>query len=111
MTRPIMQKHNHFRSRKLLDAARGQSCQNCGANDGTVVAAHSNQSQHGKGKSIKADDCFVAWLCFRCHSWLDQGTGGDPTGMYEQWHKDEMWQRAHTRTLKAMFDQQILRIA
>ena len=109
MTRPIMQKHNHFRSRKLLDAAKGQSCQNCGANDGTVVAAHSNRGFHGKGKSIKADDCFIAWLCHRCHAWCDQGTGLDPSGVYD--NPAEMWEFAHARTLKAMFDQQILKVA
>ena len=29
-----------IRSKKLLDAARDQSCVNCGVRDGTVVAAH-----------------------------------------------------------------------
>lgn len=46
----------------------------CGSQDGTVVAAHSNLLEHGKGKGIKAHDGMAAWLCYRCHSQLDQGT-------------------------------------
>lgn len=78
-----------FRSRKLLDLAEGQPCMNCGAEDGTVVAAHSNLSRHGKGKSIKAHDCFVAFLCHRCHSWLDQGCGPDPTMVWSDMREDK----------------------
>lgn len=62
-----------FRSKKLLDAARGQACVMCGAMDGTIVSAHSNLMEHGKGKGLKAHDFAVAWLCHRCHSALDQG--------------------------------------
>ena len=45
----------------------------CGSNDDTVVSAHSNLLEHGKGKGIKADDSMVAWLCYRCHTEYDQG--------------------------------------
>lgn len=62
-----------FRSRKLLDLAEGQACVMCGSEDGTVVAAHSNLLEHGKGKGIKAHDGMHAWLCHRCHSQYDQG--------------------------------------
>lgn len=66
-------KTNHYRNRALLDLADGAECAICGAQDGTVVAAHSNQSRHGKGAGIKAEDCFTAALCYSCHSRLDQG--------------------------------------
>lgn len=62
-----------YRNRKLLDLAKGQRCVMCGADDGTVVSAHSNLGEHGKGFAIKADDCMVAWLCYRCHTEYDQG--------------------------------------
>lgn len=62
-----------FRSKKLLDLARGQACVMCGCDDGTIVSAHSNLLEHGKGKSIKAHDGMIAWLCMRCHTELDQG--------------------------------------
>lgn len=61
------------RDRKLLDLAEGMPCVMCGNEDGTTVAAHSNLLEHGKGRGIKADDCMSAWLCYRCHTRLDQG--------------------------------------
>jgi hypothetical protein len=57
-----MQKFRYVRSKKLLEACREIPCQLCGAQDGTVVAAHSNQAKHGKGRGIKASDEFVAAL-------------------------------------------------
>jgi len=65
--------HTQFRNRKWLDMARGQSCVVCESMDDSVVAAHSNLLEHGKGKGIKADDSMVAWLCYRCHTEYDQG--------------------------------------
>lgn len=61
------------RSRRLLDMARDQACVACGAEDGTVVCAHSNLQEHGKGTGHKAHDCMSAWLCHRCHTEYDQG--------------------------------------
>jgi hypothetical protein len=46
----------------------------CGNQDGTIVSAHSNLLEHGKGKGIKAHDGMISWLCMRCHMELDQGT-------------------------------------
>lgn len=63
------------RSRRLLNMAKDQSCVACGAKDGTVVAAHSNLQEHGKGVGHKAHDCMSAWLCYSCHSEYDQGKG------------------------------------
>lgn len=64
----------YVRSRPLLAACRKLSCQHCGTDDGTVVAAHSNwQDLGGKGRSIKADDRYVAALCHDCHAELDRG--------------------------------------
>lgn len=96
-----------FRSKKLLDAARGQQCMIqlpgiCRNNPETVVAAHSNLYRHGKGRGIKAHDCFVAWACYDCHSELDQGHKFN----YEQ--KQEYWQQGFEKTLLQMFLQGIL---
>jgi hypothetical protein len=79
----VILKTEAIRDRKLLDLARGQACVNCGTDDGTVVAAHGNGAKFGKGVAQKASDIFHAHLCFRCHGWLDQGQGTDPTGRYE----------------------------
>lgn len=102
--------NTYFRNVGLTQLARGQRCQNCGAQDGTVVSAHANWSDFGKGKSIKAHDCFIAWLCLRCHTWLDQGTGFDPTGTYGDARADKraMWMRAAFLTLLELWQQGLI---
>jgi len=77
----------------------------CGAQDGTVVAAHSNLQEHGKGMGHKAHDGMAAWLCYRCHSQLDQG---------KDMSKDEKnlyMLRAICRTYVQMWDQQLIEVA
>ena len=67
--------HSNIRSKKLLAAAKGQSCVNCGVNDDTVVAAHySGMREHafGTGKGIKGHDLCIADLCAKCHARFDQ---------------------------------------
>ena len=73
----FLPKNEAYRSRKLLDLAKGQACVMCGLQDGTVVAAHSNLLEHGKGRGMKADDSMVAWLCYPCHTEYDQGSKMD----------------------------------
>lgn len=93
-----MPKREYVRSEALLALIRTQilPCQHCGARDGTIVAAHSNWSVHGKGKGIKADDNRIAALCFACHSQLDQGSA---------WSEDQrkaMWWPAHCSTVSSL---------
>ena len=95
----------------LTKAVRDYPCQHCDADDGTVCAAHSNWPEHGKGGARKADDVFIAAMCFRCHSWLDQGKGRDPTGVWDDTEKKEVWRRAHDKTLLRLFIDGRLRIA
>lgn len=105
---------SNFRAPALLRMARDQSCTNCGADDGTIVAAHSNWSEHGKGMSIKAHDCFIAHLCARCHSWLDQGgIGMDPTGSFAPTYADkrEMFRRAMDKTTLRLWEQRKVKTA
>lgn len=89
-------KFEYIRNNKLLLACRHLACQHCGIQDGTIVAAHSNQSKHGKGKGIKASDQFIAALCHACHMLLDQGAH-----LTEQQRVD-MWDAAHKRTVKEL---------
>jgi hypothetical protein len=99
----MIPKNPRWECKKLTDMARHYHCMNCGADDGTIVAAHSNSGRHGKGMAHKAHDVFVAFLCDRCHRWLDQGTGRDPTNTYDAAEKVEMWRHAHDATLLALF--------
>ena len=93
-----------YRNKKLLEVVREAPCMNCGAQDGTVVAAHSNQLRDGKGRSIKAHDYRIAALCYRCHSDLDQGA---------RMSKEErlnLWEEAHRKTIGWLFEQDKIHI-
>lgn len=87
-----------YRNKKLLEVVRQSPCQHCGSQDGSVVAAHSNQLRDGKGRGIKAPDYRIAALCFRCHSELDQGSR-----MSKQ-ERIEMWDEAHRKTVGWLFE-------
>jgi hypothetical protein len=64
--------NNYYRNKKLKDSAKHEACVSCGADDGTIVWAHSNSSAHGKGMGIKAHDLFGCYLCAKCHENFDQ---------------------------------------
>jgi hypothetical protein len=70
---PAVPKYKPYRNKKILEFAKGKPCQNCGKQDGTVVAAHSNLMSDGKGTGKKSDDCFTAYLCAECHGLYDRG--------------------------------------
>lgn len=87
----------NYRNTKLTEAVRELPCQQCGIQDGTVVAAHSNQLRDGKGKGIKAHDFRIAALCYRCHADLDQGS------KMSKEERREVWEEAHRRTIGELF--------
>lgn len=60
-----------FRCKKIREMAKGEACTHCGANDGTIVAAHQNGLQAGRGMGMKAHDFYVAYLCSDCHDQYD----------------------------------------
>ena len=87
-----------YRDRKLLDVIRQSPCQACGREDGTVVAAHSNQLRDGKGRGIKAHDYRVAAMCYSCHMEIDQGKS------LSKAERIEAWEEAHRRTVGWLFE-------
>lgn len=93
-----------YRNKKLLEAVRQMPCQHCGAQDGTVCAAHSNFSEHGKGMGQKASDGMVAALCYNCHSELDHGSRLTKT------ERKEMWEQAYIKTMRFLVENEILKI-
>lgn len=76
----------------------------CDNQDETVVAAHSNLLEHGKGRGLKAHDGMAAWLCYRCHAELDQGT------RLSKQERMEYTMRAICRTYMKMWDQQLIEV-
>ena len=93
-----------YRSKKLLEILRTLPCQLCGLEDGTIVAAHSNQQRDGKGTGIKAHDFRTAALCYKCHMELDQGS------TYLKSKKLELWEEAHRKTIGELFLRKILKL-
>ena len=91
-----------YRSKKLLELVRQSPCQTCGNQDGTVVAAHSNQLRDGKGRGIKAHDYRIAALCYSCHMELDQGKSLDKA------ERVEIWEEAHRKTIAWLFENNYL---
>ena len=87
-----------YRNPKLLKAIRGCACQRCGADDGTIVAAHSNQLKDGKGRGIKSHDYRIAALCYHCHAEIDQGKD------MSRAERVEAWEEAHRKTIGWLFD-------
>lgn len=88
-----MQKFEYLRSKKLMEAYRQIPCQHCGADDGTVCGAHSNQSRHGKGRAIKSSDIYCASLCHRDHMMIDQGAH------MTREDRESAWNAAHSKTV------------
>lgn len=78
----------------------------CGKhNDGTIVAAHSNQLRDGKGRGLKAHDFRVAALCHECHSELDQGA------KLTKEERMNMWEESHRATIEWLFLSEHLKVA
>lgn len=94
-----------YRNQRLLEAVRAFPCQMCGREDGTVVAAHSNQLRDGKGRGIKAHDYRIAALCFKCHAEMDQGA------TMSRSERKEAWEEAHRRTVGLLFEKGVLKVA
>lgn len=86
-----------YRNARILQLAKESPCQCCGNDDGTVVAAHSNQQRDGKGTGIKAQDYRIAYLCMRCHAYVDS----DPKATRAE--KVELWEEAHRKTIGWLF--------
>lgn len=97
-----------FRSRPLLDLAKGQDCMACipgvcNRNPETVVSCHKN----GGGMGMKHSDALVAWCCSACHDVID-GRAHKELGSVV---RDTYWQQAHERTVDAMFVQGLIQVA
>lgn len=93
-------KEVRYENPRLTEAANGEACTNCRARDGTVVAAHSNELRQ-RGMGLKGHDCFVAYLCFACHDYVDGRAKSEPTGLWGDNVEDrrECHRRAREATL------------
>ena len=92
----------NYRNKKLLELCREIPCQSCGAMDGTVCAAHSNQLRDGKGTGIKASDAMIGAMCARCHFELDNGMA------LNKQERKEMWEHNHRMTIQYFIEHGML---
>lgn len=104
MLRP-QPKRKRYENKKILKACKDPDNQ-ClvqlpGCQTSPTIPAHSNLADDGKGKGIKADDCFVAIACQNCHDVLDRRKPEyQITREVVQWYHD----RAIKRTIRRMID-------
>lgn len=100
-----LEKRKPIRSKAITQAANGEVCTwpGCGSPDG-VVFAHSNMSIHGKAGSLKADDCFGAFLCFDHHHYYDVNVSMIPKE--KEWH----FMRAMSKTWLRLIEKGIIQI-
>lgn len=97
------QREPRIRMPKVLKDAKGQVCQLCGADDGTVVNAHCNDMEF-RGIGMKAPDFLTAWLCNDCHDIVDGRSGGK-----DKAEKRALWMLAFARTVAQRFRQGLWR--
>ena len=87
----------NYRNAKILRAAKDSPCQLCGADDGTIVAAHSNQQKDGRGAFYKSHDYRVAYLCYKCHHEIDHGS------KMTREERRQAWDEGHRATIGWLF--------
>jgi hypothetical protein len=96
----MIPKFNYYRSTKHLKNVASLACQNCYI-EGQTQAAHSNWSEHGKGRGIKASDEYTAALCQTCHMELDSGA------RLTKEQRRSLWQMAYQRTVNRLKSQNL----
>lgn len=97
-------KDARWENSRLIDvlhkvSERGGECVACGTPG--FEPAHGNWQEMGKGKGLKAHDCFIAELCHECHAYVDNQRKTDRTGVWGDSAEDrkEFWRLAHLVTL------------
>lgn len=96
-----------YRNRDLLDLAYELPCtlrfEGCAGGPGEP--AHANWMAFGKGKSLKAHDCFFAASCRPCHARLDQGSD------LSREERQDAWLRGYIETQVLLWERELIRVA
>jgi len=104
--RNIREHRDNYRNQAIIDAAKGEPCTMysplCNGDPATVVACHSDELVHGKGRGIKAHDLFVFFGCSGCHQWY----GSSDVPRHE---KREAFHYAHARTINRLIEKGIIK--
>ena len=102
----------HYTNRKLLDLCRDVPCMMripgvCLGREDTVVPAHDNNLNAGKGMSIKADDCFAIPACFNCH---DEYDGRTHTAALSKQDRQWYFDKGLRRWLKYLWSHNLIQV-
>ena len=89
------------RDNRRLEQIRSLPCCVCGMGPRSQ-AAHSNFSEHGKGRSIKADDKYTIPLCDADHKRFDQMLMGMDRNQSLEWFTEKL--ESTNETLKRLED-------
>lgn len=107
--RPIVQKYNHVRSKKITQSASGEVCTmvmpGCKYDSETTVWAHANYDFTGKGGSLKSSDIYGCYACQSCHDLYD-GRRHDETVNEES--KEWYFWRAHVKSMNRLIEKGIV---
>lgn len=99
-----------FRSRPLLDLARGQHCTVmsplCNRDPETTVTAHNPFGNRGVG--IKCPDYDSCWACSACHDVLD---GRRFVAGSDHLYRTELFALAKRRTQELMWEKGMIQVA
>lgn len=105
----MFEKRLPYRNPEITKSAKGETCtlrlNGCGGADGTVVWAHSNYLEDGKGASQKADDIFGCYACQNCHDILD----GRKAAGYSIDEMPDLFHRAMKLSLRKLLDKGVIK--
>ena len=108
----MFQKRKPIRIKKIRESARGQECTGntpwCNYDSDTVVGAHYGEAGE-KGIAFKPDDTSLAYLCSKCHDWLDGRFQPPDSLSWDERDKEWYWFRAMRRTWRLLVDNEVLK--
>ncbi len=95
---------------RITESARGKPCQVqlpgvCNGNPETVVWAHANSLQFGKGIGMKTHDLLGAYACQQCHDAYDRRIKTDHVREFVEF----CFMEGHMKSLKMLIDEGVVK--
>lgn len=95
---------------KITESARGKRCQVqipgvCNGNTETVVWAHANSLQFGKGIGMKTHDLLGAYACQCCHDVYDRRI----KTTHERAFIESCFMEGHMKSLRILIDEGLVK--
>lgn len=95
---------------KITDSAKDKECQVqipgiCNGNSKTVVWAHANSLQFGKGIGMKTHDLLGAYACQRCHDAYDRRI----RTQHDREFVEKCFMEGHMKSLKILIEEGLIK--